>query len=808
MPNPANPSVKLSAPEIKHGMRMSMWDGILAQAFYGLTWPGNVFLTGFALMIGANAFQIGLIAALGPLMSVVYLPAARLLEKAGRRKPYYLLVVCIHRIVYFALLIIPFFAAQMPAPVRPWALISIVFISQFFGIFNNVAWMSWMSDIIPEEKRGVFFGRRNMICGGLWMGASYLLGWFLDIHKTLFGYTLVYAGGVALALLALIFAMRQPDPPLAVSEKRLSIRELWSGIYGSRAFRNFLFFQIAWGFTTGMAGPFYNVYMLENLHISLAKITLWGIVGGIVGTISQPYWGTLGDRAGNRSTLLFALIGSCMTAFGWLLVTPDNMEWMMIFIFALSGFFDTGAGLISFNILLGILPAKDKPSYIAVYEAVVGTIVGFSPMIGGYLATVFPKVSLPFLMLSPVLLVIALSTVLRLVPLVFVKAMPVGTGRSMGILMRQFILANPFKLFTNLYFEKKSADEKVDSIAALSRMKSSAALPDLIASIRDLDPRVRREAVRALGDIGDAQALEALIGVLEDPLEDIQGEAVLALGRIGDLRAVPQLLDKMAGNDEHLQYCAVCALGDIEARQAVAPLLALMETTQRNAVRLACAHALGRIGDFVSIEPVLAITRRTANTTVKHSLVAAAALLIDEDGDAYIAISHPDAHLSRAAVEILNPRTIRLARVPKHPMRKNIESALEAFRERKYNDAILEMKVMDLLSVREYLSRKELKDAMKFEEWVNLVDAAFNVQLEVVRRIEPRVGIALAIVDYYARHCPLPQEPDMERQEFLLALYAFRLAQTGLYRMIHGSNFIQDRLFSRLSDLSRILDVE
>jgi HEAT repeat protein/MFS family permease len=800
-------SYPLSPVDVQKGIRNSIWDGMFAQPFYGVTWPGNVFLTGLALLLGCNAFQIGIIAAIGPLLSAVYLPAARLLERAGRRKPYYLSVVLVHRSVYFFLLILPFFAAQMSPSLQRWLLVLIVFVSQFFGIFNSVAWMSWMSDIIPEDRRGAFFGRRNMLCGGLWMGLSYLVGKFVDAHKTLGGYTLVYVIATILALVALVFAMRQPDPPLAVSDKRPSLSELWKGIYGSRGFRNFLLFQVAWGFTTSLAGPFYNVYMLDNLHITLAKITLWGIISGIVSTITQPYWGTLGDRAGNRSTLLFALIGSCVTAFGWLLVTPENIEWMMIFIFGLSGFFDTGAGLISFNILLGILPEKNKPSYIAVYEAIVGTLVGISPMIGGYPAIIFPKVNLPFLMLSPVLLVIAISTVLRLLPMIFVKAMPVAEGQDMSILMKEFVLTNPIKLFTNLYLERKSVEDKVDAITELSHMKSKAGVPDLIKSIRDLDPRVRTQAIRALGEIGDVLAYGALVRALDDPLEDIRGEAALALGKLRDNRAIPSLMRLLDGDDDYLQSCAATALGDIKAAEAVDRLVKLMNATPRNSVRLACANALGRIGEYRSVEPLLALTRMAANTAIKHTLVASAAVLIDdEDDDAYRAISHPDAYLAKAALEVLNIRTVKLARNATSPIRKNLAAALQAFHQQKFNDAILEMKMIGQAAVREYLSGEQLRDAMRFEDWVKLLDSSFTTQLEAIARISPRTGTALLIVDYYARHCPSPTEPDMDKQEFLLALYAFRSAQTDVYRLVHGTKF-GDSVITRLGDLCRVLDV-
>jgi MFS family permease len=797
----------LTLPQIERGMRLSIFDGVLAQPFYSLAWPTSVFFTGLALVVGANNFEIGLLAAISPLLSGLFLLAAHVLERVGRRRTYYLISASIHRVVFFGLLLLPLLGNHLPINLRIALLFLIVLISVSFGSFQTTAWMSWMADMVPEDKRGGFFSKRNMLCGAMWMALSWPVGKFLDGHNSLWGYSFVFSAATVLALVALFFVARQPEPPLVLSEKRIPFLTLWKNAWGMPGFRNFLLFQLAWGFTTNLAGPFYNVYMLQNLHIDLARITLWGIVGGIIGTVTMPYWGLLGDRAGNRPTLLFCLIGSCCTAFLWLFITPDNLSWMMVLIFVLGGFFDTGIGLIAFNMILGVLPEKNKPSYLAIYETVVGTLVGVAPAFGGYLAQNLPRVQLPILTLDSVLLVIAISTVIRLIPLLFITKVPTKSGHDFGFMMREFVLINPFKLFPNLTFVKKSAEKKVAAIDSLSQMKSKAALPDLIKSMHDLSPRVRQRAVQALGEIGDRQALSALMGALDDPLEDIQGEAILALGKLGDRQVVPVLLKKLDSTDPHLQRCAATALGDLKDPESSTALIVLLQTTQRTSVMLACADALGRLGEYNVVEPLLEITRQIKNPSVKHSVVASIGTLVDEKGELYQALSHPEQFTSKAADEILSTKVVKLAKSSQTTLRKNLSNAMQAYQKHNFNEAILEMKVMNQIMVRECLARKELKDSLGFEQWVRLLDSNYSNQLHAINQMDKETGIALAIVDYYARHCPSPAEPDMDNQEFLLALFAFKAGQSGLSTMLFGKDFMDQMISPNIEALRSVVTV-
>jgi len=264
--------------QVRRGMRLSIFDGMLAQAFYGLTWPGSVFVTGFALLLGAGSFTIGLLAALPPLLSGVNLLAAWALERVGRRRRFFAATSGIHRSVILLFMVIPFAAGTASRPALLWLLIGVIFVSVFFGAFQHTAWMSWMADMIPEDRRGAFFSRRNMLCGGLWMVQSYAIGQLLTRQNTELTYALVFAAATLLAVPSILLVTAQPEPPLETDPDRPSLIDLWRHAWNLKQFRWFLFFQLAWGFTTSLAGPFYNVYMLQNLGIPIGQITAWGVV--------------------------------------------------------------------------------------------------------------------------------------------------------------------------------------------------------------------------------------------------------------------------------------------------------------------------------------------------------------------------------------------------------------------------------------------------------------------------------------------------------------------------------------------------
>ncbi|MES1213802.1 MAG: HEAT repeat domain-containing protein [Singulisphaera sp.] len=86
---------------------------------------------------------------------------------------------------------------------------------------------------------------------------------------------------------------------------------------------------------------------------------------------------------------------------------------------------------------------------------------------------------------------------------------------------------------------------KETAVDALGRIGNNA-VPTLITTLNDANPRVRAEAARALARIGPEakEAVPALIARLEDPDEEVRQAAARALGQVGPAAApaVPALI--------------------------------------------------------------------------------------------------------------------------------------------------------------------------------------------------------------------------------------------------------------------------
>jgi HEAT repeat protein len=155
------------------------------------------------------------------------------------------------------------------------------------------------------------------------------------------------------------------------------------------------------------------------------------------------------------------------------------------------------------------------------------------------------------------------------------------------------------------------------------------AVKPLIYELKDHDPLVRSNAVKALGAIGDPRAVEPLIKVLNDKNPLIQRQAVQALGRINDPRAVQPLIAVLMdkGRRPHVRMSAAEALGWLQDPEAVDSLVVALVDDHWD-VRSHAAEALGKIKDPLAVEPLIkALNDRDA--TVRGNAVDALAKIRD-----------------------------------------------------------------------------------------------------------------------------------------------------------------------------------
>jgi MFS family permease len=349
------------------------------------TLGGGMFLTGLALWLGANSFQIALLSAIPALVTGFAFLSGYLVRRAGARKRLLIWTAGVGRAVFAVL--VPFLLLRMRVSLVLF--FATVALSSLIMAVAGTVWTSWISDLVPEERRGRFFGLRNAIHGILGVTAAYGAGRGMDWLKAQghepVGYALAFGLAVVFGLVSTLLLFRQPEPAMA-PRPPLSLRETFIGPLKERQFGRLTLFLAVWFVTGTLASPFYMVHMMKGLNFSFAAIGVYSIIGGVAGMLFQLLWGRAIDRFGSRpvTILNFALVG--VMPLLWLFATPSFR--LPIWGDALmNGLVWTGGSLGLWNLLLDLAdnPAR-KESYFAIYSTVTGLCAFAASMLSGVIA--------------------------------------------------------------------------------------------------------------------------------------------------------------------------------------------------------------------------------------------------------------------------------------------------------------------------------------------------------------------------------------------------------------------------------------
>jgi len=135
----------------------------------------------------------------------------------------------------------------------------------------------------------------------------------------------------------------------------------------------------------------------------------------VLSLTTQPLWGRVIDRVGNRPVLAFGIVGVFFLPLLWLFATPTRLFpiWLDA---ALTGVFWPGFTLASFNFILASAPEENRTAYIGVHSSAVGLSTFLAALLGGVLANALGELHVTILGLSLINfhLLFALSSILRI----------------------------------------------------------------------------------------------------------------------------------------------------------------------------------------------------------------------------------------------------------------------------------------------------------------------------------------------------------------------------------------------------------
>lgn len=389
--------------KIRKTLKFSFWDGFFASCMSGLV---TDYLTPYALALKATSGLIGILnAAPNFVSSLIQLKSADLAETFKSRKKIIVLFVLLHALMGIPIILAPYLFKEHAV------LSLIIFVTLFssFNAFAAPAWASLMSEYIPVNKRGKYFGWRNRILGTVAIVSACIAGFILHYFKNniLMGFLIIFSAAFCSRIISWYFLTLMYEPPFKNAKE--SYFSFFDFIKRAKAsnFAKFVIFTACLNFCVNLASPFFSVFMLRDLRFNYLTYTFVMVAATITQIFLFGRWGKHADKVGNLRVLKFTSFIIASLPFWW--VINQNPGYLMC-VQVISGFAWSGFNLCAVNFIFDAVTPEKRTRCIAYFNFMNGLALCAGALLGGYLLNILP-VLFGFKMLALFLI----SSILRFV---------------------------------------------------------------------------------------------------------------------------------------------------------------------------------------------------------------------------------------------------------------------------------------------------------------------------------------------------------------------------------------------------------
>jgi MFS family permease len=302
----------------------------------------------------------------------------------------------------------------------PWLLIAAVAVYFTFTHFISPPWNSLITDLLEPNERGMYFARRSRTIAmtsflALCLAGA-LLSFFEQRQLLWVGFAVMFLiAGLCRSASALLLLKVSGLPPHEPSSNPTGFLVfLRTGM--SENFRHFLLFSGLMHSAVLVAGPFFVIYLLQDLRLTHWQYGTWLAVGIIGQFLTLPAWGQFGDRFGNKALLSFT---GLLVAFLPMLYLFNTAWLFLVTVNFFGGVVWAGLSLGLNNYVFDAVQPTDRAKAVAISS--VGNALGWTmgTIIGSWLISTFPaKLQIGALTLEPVSnlpFIFFLSGLLRLI---------------------------------------------------------------------------------------------------------------------------------------------------------------------------------------------------------------------------------------------------------------------------------------------------------------------------------------------------------------------------------------------------------
>jgi len=370
-----NPASRLS-PTLNASVRDAIWFSVMLGA-------GESYFGAFGVYLGGSPYQIGVLATLPMLLGAFsQLLGVALMSRFPSRRTLIVSMVRLQSLVWIPLAILVF---AVPEGFRVNLLIALVGIYFILGNVAAPVWNSLIGDLVPAEGRGEFFGLRNRKSGYIVVLSLVLGGVLLEgserIGAAEFAFAAIFLVSGFARFRSALWLSRHDDPPfVSRAEDHFSLLKFLRNSFRSN-FARFVYAYGAVNFAVFLAGPYFLMYMLQDLGWSFGQLMFAIACQLIVQFAVMQNWGGICDLVGNKRVLSVCGLGLTIIPFLWLV---SSNFYFILLVQAYSGLVWAGFNLSAFNFLFDAVTPPKRARCTAYMNLINGIFVFLGAVVGAW----------------------------------------------------------------------------------------------------------------------------------------------------------------------------------------------------------------------------------------------------------------------------------------------------------------------------------------------------------------------------------------------------------------------------------------
>ena len=267
-------------------------------------------------------------------------------------------------------------------------LIALFFVGHIINNAVNPTKIAWLMRSVPNNTRGSFTAKKEMIslAGGMVVSLSLgrIADTFLDEQGAPTSSYYIICGSALLVLMLIHTAtlIVSTEPPISEKE-RIPVGRALKRLVGNRDLIKVSLVGIIWNLASGFSTGFFASYSLKELNFSLTVIAAITTLGSFCRLAVSPLLGKLSDKKSfcYSMTLCYGIM--IVAYLMQVLARPGGMRWLYVVYVCLHGFALAGINSGVINLIYDYVRLEERAVALGVKNAV-GGIVGFlAALVGG-----------------------------------------------------------------------------------------------------------------------------------------------------------------------------------------------------------------------------------------------------------------------------------------------------------------------------------------------------------------------------------------------------------------------------------------